>query len=170
MRFTTIDSTQPHSVFHASVGAQVIIDGYQEVATRHKSGALTVATAQDAQVHFRSVGDIISPRVFLLDNPHLADVTFGTTEVLRFYKNSLASRMDRGPNDSPSAVNGQAVGAAGWIWAIEVILDADVTAEQIELVLLKNGLPIDSRAMQIAITKGARLQASSKILTIRIVV
>jgi hypothetical protein len=47
---------------------------------------------------------------------------------------------------------GQAVGAAGWIWAIEVILGADVTAGQIELVLLKNGLPIDSGAMQIAIT------------------
>src|SRR5215831_15193749 len=143
MRFTTIDSTQPHSVFHVSAGAQVIIDGYQEIATKHKSGALTVATIQDAQVHFRSVGDIISPRVFLLDNPRLADVTFATTEVLRFYKNSLTSRMDRVPNDSPSAVNGQLVGVAGWIWAIEVILDADVTAGQIEFVLLKNGRPID---------------------------
>jgi hypothetical protein len=155
MRFTTIDSTQPHSVFHASAGAQVIVDGYQEVGTRHKSGALTVATTQDARVQFRSVADIISPHVFLLDNPNLADVTFATTEVLRFYKNSLTSRMDRVPNDSPSAVNGQAVGAAGWIWAIEVSLDADVTAGQIELVLFKNGLPIDSGAMKLAITKGA---------------
>jgi hypothetical protein len=50
------------------------------------SRVLTVATTQDAQVHFRSAGDIISPRVFLLDNPHLANVTFGNTEVLRFYK------------------------------------------------------------------------------------
>jgi hypothetical protein len=155
MRFTTIDSTQPHSVFHASAGAQVIVDGYQEVGTRHKSGALTVATTQDARVQFRSAADIISPHVFLLDNPNLADVTFATTEVLRFYKNSLTSRMDRVPNDSPSAVNGQAVGAAGWIWAIAVSLDADVTAGQIELMLFKNGLPIDSGAMKLAITKGA---------------
>jgi hypothetical protein len=90
-----------------------------------------------------------------LDNPHLADVTFATTEVLRFYKNSLTSRMDHVPNDSPSAVKGQAVGAAGWIWAIQVSLDADVTAGQIELVLFKNGLPIDSEAMKLTITKGA---------------
>ena len=155
MRFTTIDSTQPHSVFHASAGAQVIVDGYQEVGTRHKSGALTVATTQDARVQFRSVADIISPHIFLLDNPNLADVTFATTEVLRFYKNSLTSRMDRVPNDLPSAVNGQAVAAAGWIWAIEVSLDADVTAGQIELMLFKNGLPINSGAMKLAITKGA---------------
>lgn len=155
MRFTTIDSKQPQSVFHASAGAQVIIDGYQEVATRHTSGALTVATTQDARIQFRSVADIISPHVFLLDSPHLADVTFAATEVLRFYKNGLTSRMDRVPNDSPSAVKGQVVGAAGWIWAIEVSLDADVTAGQIELVLFKNGLPIDSGAMKLAITKGA---------------
>jgi Pectate lyase superfamily protein len=155
MRFTTIDSTQPHSVFHASAGAQVIIDGFQEVATKHKSGALTVATTQDALVHFRSVADIISPNVFLFDNPRPADVTFATTEVLRFYKNGLTSRMDRVPNDSPSAVKGQAMAAAGWIWAIVVSLDADVTAGQIELVLFKNGLPIDSGAMKLAITKGA---------------
>ena len=133
----------------------MIIDGYQEVATRHKSGALTVATTQDARVQFRSVADIISPHIFLLDNPNLADVTFATTEVLRFYKNSLTSRMERVPNDSPSAVNGQAVAAAGWIWAIEVSLDADVTAGQIELMLFKNGLPIDSGAMKLAIPKGA---------------
>jgi len=155
MRFTTIDSKLPHSVFHAGAGAQVIIDGYQEVGTKHKSGALTVATIQDARVQFRSLADIISPHVFLLDNPHLADVTFATTEVLRFYKNSLTSRMDHVPNDSPSAVKGQAVGAAGWIWAIQVSLDADVTAGQIELVLFKNGLPIDSEAMKLTITKGA---------------
>jgi hypothetical protein len=140
---------------HASAGAQVIIDGYQEVATRHKSGALTVATTQDARVHFRSVADIISPNVFLFDNPRPADVTFAATEVLRFYKNGLTSRMDRVPNDSPSAVKGQAMAAAGWIWAIVVSLDADVTAGQIELVLFKNGLPIDSGAMKLAITKGA---------------
>jgi hypothetical protein len=156
MRFTTIDSTQPHSVFHASTGAQVTIDGYQEVATRHNSGALTVATTQDARVQFRGVSDIISPHVFLVENPDLADVTFATTEVLRFYKNSLTSRMDRVPNDSPSAVKGQAVAAAGWIWAIEFSLDADVTAGQIELVLFKNGLPVDSGAMKLAITKGAK--------------
>jgi hypothetical protein len=155
MRFTTIDSSQSHSVFHASAGAQIIVDGYQEVATTHKAGALTVATTQDARVHFRSVADIASPHVFLLDNPHMADVTFATTEVLRFYKNSLTSRMDRVPNDSPSAVKGQSVGAAGWIWAIQVSLDADVTAGRIELVPFKNGLPIDSGAMKLAITKGA---------------
>lgn len=155
MRFTTIDSKQLHSVFHADAGAQVIIDGYQEVATRHKSGALTVATTHDARIQFRSVADITSPQVFLLDNPDLADVTFATTEVLRFYKNGLTSHMDRVPNDSPSAVNGQAVGAAGWIWAIEVSLDADVTAGQIELELFKNGSPIVSGAMKLAITKGA---------------
>jgi len=63
--------------------------------------------------------------------------------------------MDHVPNDSPSAVNGQAVGTAGWIWAIEASLDADVTAGQIEMVLFKNGLPIDSGAMKLAITKGA---------------
>jgi len=154
MRFATIDSTQPHSVFHVSAGAQVIIDGYQEVATRHKSGALTVATTQDARILFRSVADIISPHVFLVDNPHLADVTFATTEVLRFYKDGLTSRMDRAANDAPSAVKSQAVAAAGWIWAIEVSLDADVTAGQIELVLCKNGLPIDSGALKLAITKG----------------
>jgi hypothetical protein len=155
MRFTAIDSSQPHSVFHASAGAQVIIDGYQEVATTHKSGGLTVATTQDARVHFRSVADITSPNVFLSDNPQLADVTFATTEVLRFYKNSLTPRMDRVPNDSPSAVKGQVVGSAGWIWAIEVSLDGDVTAGQIELVLFKNGRPIDSGTMKLAITKGA---------------
>jgi hypothetical protein len=155
MRFTTIDSTRPHSVFHASAGAHVIIDGYQEVGTRHKSGALTVATTQDARVQFRSVADIISPNVFLLDNPKLADVTFATTEVLRFYKNGLTSRMDRVPNDSPSAVKGQAIATVGWIWAIGISLDADMTAGQIELVLFKNGLPIDSGAMKLAITKGA---------------
>lgn len=156
MRFTTIDSTQPHSVFHAGAGAQVFIDGYQEVATRHKSGALTVATTQDARIQFRSVADIISPHVFLLHNPDLAAVTFAATEVLRFYKNNLTSRMDRVPNDSPSAINGQAVGVAGWIWAIEVSLDADVTAGQIDLELFKDGLPIDSGAMKLTITKGAR--------------
>jgi hypothetical protein len=155
MRFTTIDGKQPHSVFHAGAGAQVIIDGYQEVATRQKSGALTVATTQDARIQFRSVADIISPHVLLLHNPDLAAVTFATTEVLRFYKNSLTPRMDRVPNDSPSAINGQAVGAGGWIWAIEVSLDADVTAGQIELELFKNGLPIDAEAMKLAITKGA---------------
>ena len=156
MRFTTINNTQPHSVFHASAGAQVTIDGYQEVATTRKSGALTVVTTQDARVQFRSVADIISPHVFLLDNPHLPDVTFATMEVLRFYKNSLTSRIDRVPNDSQSAFKGQAVGAAGWIWAIAVSLDEDVTAGQIELVLFKNGLPIDSGAMKLAITNGAR--------------
>jgi hypothetical protein len=155
MRFTTIDSTQPYSVFHASGGALVIIDGYQEVGTRHKSGALTVVTTQDARAQFRSVADIISPHVFLLDEPHLADIAFATAEVLRFYKNGLTSRMDRVPNDSPSAVNGQAVGTAGWLWAIEVSLDADVTAGQIELVLFKNGLPVESGAMKLTITKGA---------------
>jgi hypothetical protein len=155
MRFTTIDSTQPHSVFHASAGAQVIIDGYQEVGTTHKSGALTVATTQDARLQFRSVADIISPNVFLLDNPHLADITFAATEVLRFYKNSLTSRMERVPNDSPSALKSQAVGVAGWIWAIEVSLDGDVTAGEIELVLFKNELPLDSGTMKLAITKGA---------------
>ncbi|WP_161849279.1 glycosyl hydrolase family 28-related protein [Bradyrhizobium sp. CCBAU 051011] len=155
MRFTTIDTKQAHSVFHAHDGAQVIIDGYQEVATRHKSGALTVATTQDARIQFRSVADIISPHVLLLNNPDLAAVTFATSEVLRFYKNSLTSRMDRVPNDSPSAINGQAVGAAGWIWAIELSLDAEVTAGQIELELFKNGLPLDSGAMKLAITSGA---------------
>ena len=88
--------------------------------------------------------------------------------MLRFYKNSLTSRMDRVPNDSPSAVNGQAVGAAGWIWAIEVSLDADVTAGQIELELFKNGKPIGSEAMKVAITKGAsgvRAAPASRTLT-----
>jgi hypothetical protein len=47
------------------------------------------------------------------------------------------------------------VGTAGWIWAIEISLDADVTAGQIELELFKNGLPIDSGAVKLAITKGA---------------
>ncbi|MBI5260656.1 MAG: hypothetical protein HY852_02415 [Bradyrhizobium sp.] len=155
MRFTTIDSTQPHSVFNASAGAEVVIDGCQEVATRHKSGALTLATTQNARVQFRSVADIVSPHVFLLDNPHLTDVSFATTEVFRFYKNSLTSGMDRVPNDSPSAFKVQAVAAAGWIWAIEVSLDAEVTAGQIELALHKNGRPIDSGAMKLAITKGA---------------
>jgi hypothetical protein len=155
MRFTTIDCRQAHSVFHADAGAQAIIDGYQEVATTHKSGALTVATTQDARIQFRSVADIISPHVVLLHNPDLTAVTFATTEVLRFYKNGLTSRMDHVPNDSPSAVSGQAVGAAGWVWAIEISLDADVTAGQIELVLLKNGQPIDSGAMKLAVTKGA---------------
>ncbi|WP_157450339.1 hypothetical protein [Bradyrhizobium sp. ARR65] len=155
MRFVTIDSTQPHSVFHASAGAQVIIDGYQEVATRHKSGALTIATTQDARILFRGVADIVSPHILLVDNPRLADVTFAATEVLRFYKNDLAPRMDRMANDAPSAVKGQAVAAAGWIWAIELSLDADVTAGEIELVLCKNGLPVDPGALKLAITRGA---------------
>ena len=163
MRFTTIDSTRPHSVFHASAGAQVIIDGYQEVATTRKSGELTVATTQDARVQFRSVADIVSPHVFLLDNQQLADITFATTEVLRFYKNGLTSRMDRVTNDSPSAVKGQVVGAAGWIWAIEVSLDADVTAGKIELLVFKNGLLIDSGAMKLAIRNGSR---SVKVATV----
>lgn len=155
MRFTTIDSSQPHSVFHASAGAQLIIDGYQEVATTRKSGALTVATTQDARIQFRSMADINSPHIFLLDSPHLADVTFATTEVLRFFKDGLTPGMNHAPNDAPSAVKGQVIGAAGWIWAIEASLDADVTAGQIELMVFKNGLPVDSGMMKLAVTKGA---------------
>ncbi len=155
MRFATIDCKQPQFVFRADAGAQVIVDGYQEVGTKHKSGALTIATADDARLQFRSLADIYSPNILLVETPQMAGVSFATTEVLRFYRNGLGSNMERVRNDSLSAIKTQTVAASGWIWSIQATLDSEVTAGQLELLVFKNDVPVDSEAMKLTITRGS---------------
>lgn len=139
-------------------GSRMVFDGFSEEATTHTAGTVVLFQVTSASDTLEvGLGIILSPNVQFCDNStaFLGNITFtGGSRALEFYKNTLTTSMTAVINDDPSNIKAKTVANMGWIWSMEVKLDAAVTAGTFTAVLFKNNAVLDSNNFAVAITTG----------------
>jgi hypothetical protein len=158
MRAANINLTSGPKYLVQTSGSRVVFDGYSEEATTWTAGTVVLFQVNSASDTLEvGLGIILSPNVQFCDNStaFLGNITFtGGTRTLEFYKNAVTASMTPALNDDASTIVAKTVATMGWIWSMEVKLNAAVTAGTFTAILYKNNAVLDSSNFAVAITSG----------------
>lgn len=157
MRFNTINLPGGPKYLVKASGARVVLDGFFDPGGTMTAGNFNLFNLSGTDDIIEVGLSRIINTLIRFVNPSdgfFENISFtGGSHMMRFYKGSLTGTMTDVVNDAPSVIKSQSIVQSGWIWGLNVLLDAAVTAGTITFKVFKNGTLIDSN-FNLALTSG----------------